>query len=53
MDLGINVAYWGLGLSPKRAADRDAGVATLAVIPMAFTFEERLGQVRQLAEIAL
>jgi F420-dependent oxidoreductase-like protein len=35
------------------AAYRDAGVATLAVTPMAFTFEDRLAQLRQLAEIAL
>ena len=34
-------------------AYRDAGVATLAVTPMAFTLDERLDQLRQLAEIAL
>jgi F420-dependent oxidoreductase-like protein len=35
------------------AAFRDAGVGTLAVTPMAFTFEDRLAQLRQLSEIAL
>jgi len=35
------------------AAYRDAGVATLAVTPMAMEFEERLAQLRLLAEIAL
>ena len=35
------------------AAYRDAGVATLAVTPMAFTLDERLDQLRRLAEIAL
>jgi F420-dependent oxidoreductase-like protein len=34
-------------------AFREAGVGTLAVTPMAFDFEERLSQLRQLAEIAL
>jgi hypothetical protein len=31
---------------------RDAGVGTLMVSPMAFTREERLAQLRQLAELA-
>ena len=35
------------------AAYRDAGVATLAVTPMAFTLDERLDQLRQMAAIAL
>jgi F420-dependent oxidoreductase-like protein len=35
------------------AAYRDAGVGTLAITPMAFTFEDRLAQLRQIAEIAL
>src|SRR5690348_6215069 len=35
------------------AAYREAGVATLAVTPMAFTLDERLDQLRRLAEIAL
>jgi F420-dependent oxidoreductase-like protein len=35
------------------AAYRDAGVGTLAITPMAFTFEDRLAQLRQMAEIAL
>src|SRR3954449_6424259 len=35
------------------AAYRDAGVATLAVTPTAIEFEERLAQLRLLAEIAL
>ena len=35
------------------AAYRDAGVATSAVTPMAFTLDERLDQLRQMAAIAL
>ena len=35
------------------AAYRDAGVATLAVTPMAFTLDERMDQLRQMAAIAL
>src|SRR3954466_9465823 len=31
---------------------RDAGVGTLMVSPMAWTFEDRLGQLRQVAELA-
>jgi F420-dependent oxidoreductase-like protein len=34
------------------AAFRDAGVSTLAVTPMAFSLEDRLNQVRTLAELA-
>ena len=37
----------------RMSAYRDAGVATLAVTPMAFTLDERLNQLRRLAEIAL
>jgi F420-dependent oxidoreductase-like protein len=35
------------------AAYREAGVDTLAVTPMAFTLDERLDQLRRMAEIAL
>jgi F420-dependent oxidoreductase-like protein len=34
------------------AAFRDAGVGTLAVTPMAFTVEDRIGQLRAIAELA-
>jgi F420-dependent oxidoreductase-like protein len=34
------------------AAFREAGVATLAVTPMAFTVEDRIGQLRAIAELA-
>jgi alkanesulfonate monooxygenase SsuD/methylene tetrahydromethanopterin reductase-like flavin-dependent oxidoreductase (luciferase family) len=42
---------------PDRVRDRlralaDAGVGTLIATPMAFTFEERLDQLRKLASLA-
>jgi F420-dependent oxidoreductase-like protein len=40
-------------IQERVAAYRDAGVATLAVTPMAFTLSDRLAQLRQMAEIAL
>jgi hypothetical protein len=36
----------------RLAVYRDAGVGTLGVSPMAFTREERLDQLRKLAELA-
>ena len=42
-----------LSARERVAAYRDAGVATLAVTPMAFTLDERLDQLRQMAAIAL
>jgi hypothetical protein len=34
------------------AAFRDAGVGTLMITPMAFTVEDRVGQLRAIAELA-
>ena len=36
----------------RLAAFRDAGVGTLMVTPMAFTAEERIEQLRAIAELA-
>jgi hypothetical protein len=36
----------------RLAAFRDAGVATLMVMPMAFTREDRIEQLRAVAELA-
>jgi F420-dependent oxidoreductase-like protein len=40
-------------IADRVAAYREAGVGTLAVTPMAFSLDERLAQLRQMAEIAL
>ena len=36
----------------RLAVYRDAGVGTLMISPMAWTFEERLAQLRAVAELA-
>src|SRR4051794_8130365 len=49
----LTLAGPGDHVRDRVAAYREAGVGTLAITPMAFTFEDRLAQLRQMAEIAL